>query len=211
MLTMTRLHLSCHSDCHAVFQTQQRYIFSSRFSLSPADAGWCVFSKRIGREETTKQWLGEMCVWIKSKVHGRWPVISRQIKSQCASRVGQHLPPPALIYSVQTCFQLGSTFQWEELFGDSVLRSFQKKKKKKRTRWVNCGLVVQNIKIHKNNNQEILISQKKRSFHENIPESKHFQNKTTQMDPFVCVITQSISFTANHFSLSRCCFYWPWL
>lgn len=61
----------------------------------------------------------------------------------------------------------------------------------KKNHWrVNFGL----------NNQEILFSQKKKFFLKKFQRTNIFQSKkTTLMAPFACVITQSISFTANHF------------
>lgn len=61
------------------------------------------------------------------------------------------------------------------------------KKKQKNTRNVNCGLVVQIIKIRKNNNKGILISQKKRSYPEKVPKSKHFRVKQNNSNGSICV------------------------
>lgn len=47
---------------------------------------------------------------------------------------------------------------------------------------------------------------------EKCPKNSHFRLKQNKLKLLPWYnIPQSISFTANHFSLSRCCFYWPFI
>lgn len=176
MLTMTRLHPSCLPDRHAVFWTQQSWISSSHWPLSPADARRCVCSPReepwqIRPEETTTQWLGGMCVWRVrwENISGSWKTsqgFSTNKITMCWSTSATSGPDsfgvfPTWLNIPRGRICLGTVF-WKE----------------KCQLWA-CGS--RTWSFMKNNNQENLISQKKRSFHDKVPESKHFPVKQNKL------------------------------